>query len=157
MSYVFDTNSISTLRFIFQSRFLNFWRDMQDCVNRKKIISTREVKNELDVKFQSDEQIQKWITENKDIFLTPALAETTIVERILSHSKFKGLLDAKALLRGPYFADPFIIALAKVKNACVVTQEVKRDHGIAIPNVCEEFKVKCTDLEGFMVMENMEY
>ncbi len=92
-----------------------------------------------------------------DVFLTPALAETTIVERILSHSKFKGLLDAKALLRGPYFADPFIIALAKVKNACVVTQETKKDHGIAIPNVCEEFKVKCTNLEGFMVMENMEY
>ena len=157
MSYVFDTNSISTLRFIFQSRFLSFWRDMQDCVSRKKIISTREVKNELDVKFQSDEQIQKWLTENKDIFLTPALAETTIVERILSHSKFKGLLDAKALLQGPYFADPFIIALAKVKNACVVTQETKKDRGIAIPNVCEEFKVKCTNLEGFMVMENMEY
>ena len=109
MSYVFDTNSISTLRFIFQSRFLSFWRDMQTCVSRNRIISTREVKNELDVKFNSDEQIQKWLVKNKDIFLTPALAETTIVERILSHSKFKGLLEAKALLRGPYFADPLLL------------------------------------------------
>lgn len=89
MSYVFDTNSISTLRFIFQSRFLSFWRDMQTCVSRNKIISTREVKNELDIKFHSDEQIQKWLAKNKDIFLTPSLAETTIVERICRIASLK--------------------------------------------------------------------
>ena len=54
MIYVFDTNSISNLRFIFQSKFFQFWRDMQHLVNRGKIISTRVVKNELDVKFNED-------------------------------------------------------------------------------------------------------
>ncbi len=36
-------------------------------------------------------------------------------------------------------------------------EDIAKYYGIAIPNVCEEFKVKCTNLEGFMVMENMEY
>ncbi len=123
----------------------------------KRIISTREVKNELDVKFDKKSQMKEWITKNKGMFLTPTLEETVFVQRILSHEKFKGILEVKRLLHGRYFADPFVIALAKSKNACVVTQEVKKDHSVSIPNICEEFKVEWTNLEGFMIMENMEY
>ncbi|MDE0483612.1 MAG: DUF4411 family protein [Candidatus Poribacteria bacterium] len=161
MSYVFDTNSISNLRFIFQSNFKQFWRDMQNLVNREKIISTREVKNELDVKFDKnkhkDMQMKKWINKNKDIFLTPTLEETVFVQKILSYRKFKGILEVKKFLQGSYFADPFIIALAKVKNACVVTEEEKKDFSVSIPNICEEFRIECTNFEGFMDKEKLEY
>ncbi len=157
MTYAFDTSSVSTLRFIFQSRFLNFWSDIQNYVIYEKIISTREVKNELDVRFQDDEQILKWATENRDIFLVPTLAETTFVEQIFLSKKFKALLEAKRFLQGGYFADPFIIALAKVKNACVVTEEKEKPNSSSIPNICKEFKIECTNLEGFMTKENLKY
>ena len=85
------------------------------------------------------------------------MAETTFVEQIFLCEKFKALLEAKKLIQGRYFADPFIIALAKVKNACVVTEEAKKPNSPSIPNICEEFEIECTNLEGFMTKEKLKY
>jgi hypothetical protein len=38
-------------------------------------------------------------------------------------------------LCGSPVADPFVIACAKVSNGAVVTQEVKKEGGLKIPNV----------------------
>ena len=54
-------------------------------------------------------------------------------------------------------ADPFIVAAAKVRNFCVVTQESNKIKGARIPNACKEFDVQCIDLEGFLEREKLEY
>ena len=59
----------------------------------------------------------------------------------------------------PYHADPFVIALAKVENAIVVTFEgnTGNPNDPKIPMLCKEFGVECFDLIGFFKKENIEF
>ena len=50
-------------------------------------------------------------------------------------------------------ADPFVIALAKVRDGCVVTEETMRPNAAKVPNVCEHFGIEYTNVEGFMNKE----
>ncbi len=51
------------------------------------------------------------------------------------------------------FADPFIIAKARIEDAVVVTQEEFKENGVKIPNICNHFHISCLDLEGFLKSE----
>jgi len=50
-------------------------------------------------------------------------------------------------------ADPFVIALAKARDGCVVTEETMRPNAAKIPNVCEHFGIEYAKLEGVMNKE----
>ena len=52
-------------------------------------------------------------------------------------------------------ADPFIIAKAELCSGIVVTQEEYKPNGVKIPNVCEERKIECINLEKFMEQQNL--
>lgn len=53
-------------------------------------------------------------------------------------------------LRGYPVADPFVVACARVRDGCVVTEEASRPNAARIPNVCGHFGVRCTNVEGFL-------
>ncbi|MCZ6821218.1 MAG: DUF4411 family protein [Calditrichaeota bacterium] len=63
----------------------------------------------------------------------------------------------KQRLKGTPVADPFVIASARIRQACVVTEEGKKKNAARIPNVCEYFGVDCTNLEGFMERERWRF
>lgn len=65
-----------------------------------------------------------------------------------SRAKADPHYSEKQRLRGSPVPDPFVIACANVSAGTVVTQEVKKEGGSKIPNVCEHFKIKWTNLEG---------
>jgi hypothetical protein len=50
-----------------------------------------------------------------------------------------------------------VIASAKVLDGIVVTQEVKKDGGAKIPNVCDHFEIRWTNLEGFLAENKWEF
>jgi hypothetical protein len=86
----------------------------------------------------------------RKIFVVPEAAETAFVAEIFKVPHFQQLVDGAARLRGQPVADPFVIAVAAVRGGCVVTEETHRPHAAKIPNVCEHFRVNCTNLEGFL-------
>lgn len=79
------------------------------------------------------------------------------VSEIFSIPHFQNLVGQKQTLKGTPVADPFIIACAKVKNGCVVTEEVMKQGAARIPNICEHFGIDCTNVEGFMEREKWEF
>ena len=94
--------------------------------------------------------IWPWAQENKQIFEPPTDDETAFVVQIFSVAHFQALIGGKQILQGRPVADPFLIASAGVRKGCVVTEEEWKKNAGKIPNVCEHFKVECTNVEGFL-------
>ena len=156
MIYVFDTSSFSVLNHYYPDRIPSFWRNFDEFVFQGKILSVREVFNELSGK-GNKAHLEKWIKVNKRIFMLPSGQETLFVGQIFSVRHFQQLVGEKQRLKGTPVADPFVIASAKIRKACVVTEEDKKPNAAKIPNVCEHFGIDCTNLEGFMEREGWSF
>ena len=155
MIYVFDTNSFRVLSHYFPEIFPTVWENINLMVNNGQFISVREVYNEL--KRESNSLIIDWAKENKKIFLTPTPEEMIFVSQIFAVPHFQNLVTNKQILKGTPVADPFIIAAAKVKEGCVVTEEVFKPNAAKIPNVCQHFNIDCTNVRGFMQREEWRF
>jgi hypothetical protein len=101
--------------------------------------------------------IVQWLKERKDIVVptSEVLAEAQTIQ-----NQFTGLRDPKAEFEE---ADPYVIALAKLRDGIVVTQETpaaekrnpKRSH--FIPDVCRELGIPCISLLGLMRREGWHF
>jgi hypothetical protein len=121
MIYVFDTNSLSALDAYYPDVFTSFWAQFDAAAGAGDIISTREVKAELDRSGLAN--VLAWAKSNSAVFTTPSAAEMAFVAKILAVPHFQALINTKAGLNGTPVADPFVIACAKVNNGTVVTEE----------------------------------
>jgi len=157
MIYIFDSCSFRVLDNYFPESFPTFWEKFNLAVKDGKIISVREVLNELESRGIS-EQLREWIKSHKEIFLLPDEAEQKFVGEIFKIDHFKGLVGIRQQLEGRPVADPFVIASAKVKKGCVVTEESQdKPNAPNIPNVCRHFGIECTNLEGFLQREGWSF
>ncbi len=125
-------------------------------IDEKKIVSVREARLELQSRFD-ESMIELLEKHNANFFEAPRVEELSFITEIYSVAHFQQNLDRKKLLQGGYFADPFIIAKAKINEGFVVTEEDRPDHGARIPNICEHFGIACVKLEGFLVKEDWRF
>lgn len=156
MVYVFDTSSFRVFGHYFPHRFPTIWDNINALVDEKRLISVREVFNELNAGGNRPFLLD-WIKSNKKIFLIPTQEEMIFVREIFSIPHFQNLVLQKQRLKGTPVADPFIIASAKVKHGCVVTEETRKPTAAKIPNICEHFGIDWTNVEGFMEKEGWEF
>lgn len=156
MIYVFDTGSFSKLKHYFPGVFATLWSGLDYMVKAGTLISTKEVKRELQ-NGSPDPHVDKWIKANGHIFTTPEGQEFQIVASILSIPHFQSVIGEKQRLTGTPVADPFVIAAAKVRSGTVVTEEAHKPNSAKIPNICQHFQVSCTNLEGFMAMQGWSF
>lgn len=156
MIYVFDTSSIVVLKNFYPSRFPSLWKSIDRLLQEKRLLSTREVLNELQLR-EGQDLILKWADSNKHIFTVPTNEELQFVNRILSVPHFRSLISQESLLKGSPVADPFVIAAARVKRGCVVTEEGRKINAAKIPNVCDHFRIECTNMEGLMKREGWSF
>lgn len=157
MTYVFDCNSLSAmLHHYYRDRFPSFWELFHQFASEDKMLSVREVYNELVERFET-KQINILSESNPDFFADPTIEELNFITEIYRVSHFQYNLDKKKLMKGGAFADPFVIAKAKTGNCTVVTEEEYRKNGAKIPNICEHFGIECTKLEGFLTKENWTF
>lgn len=155
MIYVFDTSSLQHLFGFFPQRFPSLWQKVDALISEERIISVREVSEEAK---KGNKISRDWLTENRDIFQIPEPEELIMLrEQIFSENRFQQILDTKRRLRGGPFADPFVIAKAKIIGGTVVTEEKYKPNSVKIPTICEFFDVGCTNLEGFMVQEEWQF
>lgn len=150
MIYVFDNSSLSNiLNHYYTDRFPSFWEKFDSIVKEGNLISVREVRNELIEKFE-DETIDILMKHNKDFFTNPSNEELSFITEIYSVKHFQQNLGRKKLLKASFFADPFVIAKARIIGGTVVTEEEFKEHGAKIPNICKHYKIPCKKLEGFL-------
>jgi len=156
MIYVFDTSSFIVLGHYFPNQFPTFWKYFSEAVDAGKIVSTREVAKELEHDV-TREHLQQWIKANRAIFQTPTPEETLFVSKIFSVRHFQQLINERQRLKGTPVADPFVIAAAKIRHGCVVTEETFKENAARIPNICMHFQIPCVNLENFMLQQNWTF
>ena len=154
--YVFDTSSFRELFHFYPRRFPTLWQAFHALIENERVLSVKEVLQEMSVG-SSEHPDTKWAKSYKKIFKEPTVEEAKFIAEIFKVEHFQQSLEQKKLLKGGYFADPFIIASAKINSAIVVTQERAKQNGTKIPNICDRFGVSCTNLEGFMEREQWEF
>jgi hypothetical protein len=120
------------------------------------VISVREVRGELEDRFDKT-IINQFKNVHADFFSDPSTVELTFIRDIYSNTHFEQNLTKKKIISGGYFADPFIIAKAKVISGTVVTEEVYKEHAAKIPNICETFLIDCINMEGFLKREGWKF
>ena len=157
MIYVFDDNSLSNvLNHYYVDRFPTFWEKFDEMAKSGNIISVREVRHELSLKF-ADETVERLTKHNAHFFANPTSEDLAFITQIYSVTHFQQNLERKKLLQGGYFADPFVIAKAWKENGTVVSEEGFREHAARIPNICERFRIPCEKLEGFLIKEDWKF
>ena len=154
--YVIDTNVFISLGLYYPKIFPTIWERIDSLADSGDLVSVREVRRELETKCSS-EYVLNWVEQYRYIFHIPTNEECQIVSEIFRKNQYLGFVKRKNILKGMPVADPFIIAAAKAKGFCVVTQESNKSKGARIPTACIDFDVECIDLEDFLERENLEY
>lgn len=153
--YVFDTTPLLNLFGHYDPAvFPDLWADFNRLLADGRVLSVREVRREI--KYGPDALLE-WVKMNAVVFVAPDAAQTGFLQKMLENRLAQGLIQHKKMLKGGGAADPFIIALARVRDGCVVTEEKHRPNAPKIPTICEQFGIPCVDLTGFMKREGWRY
>ena len=150
MISVFDTSSFIVLGHYYNDQFPSLWKKINDEVKSGKIISVKEVFNEIE-SYGPETNLKKWVRENKKIFQPMTEEESQTVSNIFKkYPKFQDMINKKSRMQGRPVADPFIVAKAIHIKGTVVSEETLQKNGIKIPNLCQIKKIPCFKLERFM-------
>lgn len=157
MSYVFDTSPFSTLfRNYYRNVFRSLWRDFDQLVAAGEILSTREVRREIDV--GPVPALRQWAKDHADLFPAPDATEAVFVARIFREvPHFQNNIETRKLLAGGLVADPFVIARAQVTGSTLVTMETLKPNAADIPNICAHYRIPWLSLEEFMEAEGWSF
>lgn len=156
--YVFDTNSLIVLfNHFYLDRFPSLWARFDDLIVVQRIVSVREVYNEIMAYGGGESRLLQWAKDHRNLFAQPTAEEMEFVAKIFSVPHFRTLIRRKQMLQGHPVADPFLVAKANLENGILVTQEERRDNAAKLPNVCEHFDVQYTNLQGFMEREHWQF
>ena len=156
MVYVFDSNSLMVMSNYYLGCFPTLWQEIDKYVTDGKILSVREVLKEVS-NGSNPPAFDDWLSVNKDIFHIPTAEEGLFVQKIFSTRNFRDAVRKFQFLNGRPVADPFVIAAAKVRKGCVVTQETQAPNSAKVPNICSHFGIECVNLETFLSREGLIY
>ena len=150
--YCFDTSTFIELWNVTHryKTFPSLWNDLEKIIAAKKIVSSVEVLNELQVK---DDDLFAWAMKNKQGFLQIDRAQMEELKKI--YSEF-GNVGHKGRT---FDADPWILALARSKNGCVVSSEKHTgDKGNPrIPDACKFLNIPHIRSSDVFEIENLSY
>lgn len=139
--YCLDTNVFIQAwnNYYSPAKAASYWEILDDLAKNGLIFSPVDVKKEIE---KSDDDLKKWIKKREYFFRKPDERVTLKVGEILA--QFSGLVDN---VKGRSLADPWVIALAEVEGAIVVTKEgmSESDKKIRIPDVCKARGIECID------------
>ena len=125
--------------------FRSVWQRFDTAAAAGDIVSPKEVLHELQ---QGDDALGAYLGARSSLFVPLDEAQMTAVADVVRACP--GLVDEEAE-RGR--ADPFVVALARVRGGTVVTGERPRRSSTApfrIPDACAHYGLSCLDWFGFL-------
>lgn len=150
--YCFDTSTFIELWNVTHrpKTFPSLWKDIKNFIAAKKIVSPIEVLNELQVQ---DDDLFAWAMKNKGGFLPIDRAQMEELKKIYSEI---GNIGHKGRT---FDADPWILALARSKNASVVSSEKHTgDKGNPrIPDACKFLNIPHLRSSDVFEIESLSY
>ena len=143
--FCFDTSALLECwsRYYPIDVFPGIWERLAYLIEGGDLIAPDEVHEEIKRK---DDGLAEWLKTRAGMFVAldgpVQIASTEVL------SEFPELVKA---LSGRTQADPFVIGLARMRKATVVTQERGGNRARPrIPLVCDYFDVPCIDIVGFI-------
>ncbi|CLT95466.1 Uncharacterised protein [Mycobacterium tuberculosis] len=146
MLYSFDTSAILNGRrdLFWPAVFRSLWGRVEDAISAGQIRSVDEVQREL---ARRDDDAKRWADGQTGLFCP-------LDEQIQQAARHILRLHPNMVRQGGRrsAADPFVIALAMVNNATVVTQETASGNieKPRIPDVCDALGVPWLTLMGYI-------
>lgn len=144
MKYVFDTNIFINL----QRRqpidlYPSLWEKLDQFFKTGVIVSSQEVFDEIT---SGRDELADWVFSRKEFFLPTDSNVQKKAREILKDNR--GLIEGGKKANS---ADPFVIALAQILNAKVVTEEAKSSNLMSpkIPDVCERLGIEHISFVSF--------
>ena len=147
--YIIDTSSLVELnRHNPLDVFPTIWDKLTELIDKNRLVAPKEVLNEIS---QNDDQLSKWVKNQKKMFKEPTPRQIKLVKEILN--KYPSLIKSDR----KYDADPWVIALA-IESATdpqktiitikriVVSEEKLRGNKVKIPFICNEYKIVYMDI-----------
>lgn len=155
--YAIDTNVVMDwqARYYPTDLFGSLVVRVDELMQQKRWLAPALVQEELSV--VGTQEAIAWADSRSGMFVPLA---DLLAEALTIQSRFPGLRDPKAEFEE---ADAYVIALAKLRDGIVVTQETpaaekqkpKRSH--FIPDVCRELGLPCISLLGLMRREGWRF
>lgn len=127
--------------------FSSLWGRLDEMIDDGQILVCEEVFRELEKK---EDGAHRWFKDRKDS-VHVAIDENTMAKVTEILAVFPRMVNAT---KGRSGADPWVVAVAILNNAVVVTQESRRKEP-RIPFVCEHFGVGHTNLLGLVQQMNL--
>jgi uncharacterized protein YacL len=142
--YVFDSNAyINMQRHCPQDIFVSLWQTVEEMITAGQIISPIEVLEELK---GGNDSLINWAKIRGSIFI-PSVEEVQLVVRDIL-SKYPNLVIGS---KNTNNADPFLVALAKIRNGIVVTDEnAGTELKPKIPFVCNAYNIPCLSFHDLL-------
>ena len=138
MRYSIDTSAIldGWRRHYAPDVFPIIWEKLDELINTGELRATEEVLFELEKK---DDNVYDWAKDHPLLFVPIDSQIQQIVASILED--YERLVDTR---KNRTSADPFVIALAQINNACVVTGEHLSNNldKPNIPDVCDALGIR---------------
>lgn len=155
VKYSIDTSSIleGWRRHYPPDIFPGLWVRLDHLIESDELVATDEVLREL---ARRDDEIHTWAKQRSRMFL-PIDEEIQIATAEIL-ALFPKLVDDRPTRSG---ADPFVIAVAKVHNLIVVSEEQRRPNTTPerpnIPYVCDRLGIPCIRLVDLMRAERWSF
>lgn len=151
--YCLDTSALidGLERYYPAENFPGIWNEVDLLIDQGRVLISEEVYLEASKK---DAVVKSWCDERKDSILveTDATIAAEVAEILKDHPKLVGVMKDRSR------ADPFVIAVARLRSAAVVTGE---SHGSAnkpkIPFVCEDRGVDSMRFTDLIVKEKWSF
>jgi len=126
--------------------FPDIWKLLERSIKSGDLRATEEVLKEIE---QKDDDVCKWAQEHSELFVS--------IDEVVQEAARDILKDHPDLIKPKLDrpqADPYVIALAKINGASVVTNEKPNSPDqrkiTQIPSVCSRIQVPCIRLIGMM-------
>lgn len=141
--YCFDSSAFinSWNRFYPYKIFPAVWDNLELLIKQGRLIVPKEVEKEIQA---GNDDLKIWFRENNSCVIGYDERQIKLVSEIVNkYPRVSSYNKPK-----PNHADPFIVALAKLEDVILVTMEKPNGDKFnpAIPDLCNEYKVKYCDM-----------
>ncbi len=145
--YSFDTSAFieSWNRWYAPDIFKSLWKFITDQIENDIIIASIVVREELE---RQHDKLLEYVKKFSNLFKNPIEEEHDTIRLIVNNPNYEHWGRGVS-----HKADPFVIALGRVCNICVVTFEDPTKNG-KIPAACREYNVDCCDFPEFLRRES---
>ena len=151
--YCIDTSAILEVwtRWYPIEVFGSLYQKLDELINAGRLIAPAEVLHEL---LRQSDAVSQWATSRRKMFhdLSEDLQNAT--KEVLR--KCSAMVNPNKMKTE---ADPFVVALARMKGGVVVTQETPSGNPerLMIPDACQLLKISCISIIGLMRKENWKF